>query len=165
MPTAHHHDVGPTLSDAERAFLGAARSATLATTAPDGRPRLVPICFCLAEDDDERGRAILYSPLDEKPKRTDDPRQLARVRDLLVLPEATLLAERWDEDWSRLAWLRAYGRAELLEPQPHEREEHAAAVAGLRAKYRQYLEQAIDERPIIRIAVDRVVSWGALEEP
>lgn len=153
-----------TLSPAERDFLAAARRAILATTSPEGLPRLVPICFVVAEGTDTRGRPLVYSPIDEKTKRTDDPYKLARVRDLLVLPEATILVDRWDEDWSRLAWLRAYGTAELLEPQPHEAEEHAAAVAALRAKYRQYEDQAIEARPIIRIALNRVVSWGDLSQ-
>jgi hypothetical protein len=84
------------------------------------------------------------------------------VRDLLVLPEVTLLAERWDEDWSRLGWLRAYGTAELLEPESRERSEHAAALAALREKYSQYRDQRLEERPVIRILVTRSVSWGAL---
>lgn len=137
----------------------------MATVAPDGRPRLVPICFVLsAAPDGEDGseRSIIYTPLDEKPKRSADARSLARVRDLLVLPEVTLLAERWDEDWARLAWLRAYGTAELLEPESRERSEHAAAVAALRDKYPQYREQRLEERPVIRIRVTRTLSWGAL---
>jgi PPOX class probable F420-dependent enzyme len=102
-------------------------------------------------------------PLDEKPKRDPDPRSLARVRDLLVLPQATLLVDRWDEDWARLGWVRLYGTGEVLEPEPREVEEHAAAVDALRAKYPQYETQAIDVRPIVRFAIDRVVSWGALD--
>jgi PPOX class probable F420-dependent enzyme len=155
-------DRPPILTPAERAFVAAERRATLATTAPDGRPRLVPICFVLGERDDAIGRPLLYTPLDEKPKRTDEPRSLARVRDLLVLPEATLLVDRWDEDWARLGWVRLYGRGELLEPEPREVEEHAAAVEALRAKYEQYLTQAIDARPVIRVTVDRALSWGDL---
>jgi coenzyme F420-0:L-glutamate ligase/coenzyme F420-1:gamma-L-glutamate ligase len=150
------------LSQPERAFLAAARRAILATSSPEGLPRLVPVCFVLADSADRQGRPLVYSPIDEKSKSTDDPHKLARVRDLLVLPEATIIVDRWDEDWSRLGWLRAYGTGELLEPQPHEAEEHAAAVASLRAKYRQYEDQAIDARPIIRVALNRVVSWGDL---
>jgi PPOX class probable F420-dependent enzyme len=153
----------PVLDDLHRAFVNRARRATLATTSPDGRPRLVPICFVLASEDDALGRARLYMPLDEKPKRDPDPRKLARVRDLLVLPQATLLVDRWDEDWTRLGWVRLYGTGELLEPEPREVEEHAAAVAALREKYRQYVDQGIDARPIVRFAIDRVVAWGALE--
>ena len=151
------------LTREERRFLANGRHATLATTAPDGRPRLVPICFVLAEAPDDAGRPVVYTPLDEKPKRSADPRQLARVRDLLVLPDVTLLVDRWDEDWSRLAWVRAYGVGELLEPQRHEREEHGRAVAALRDKYPQYRGQALEERPVVRIALTRAVSWGALD--
>ena len=152
------------LSAPEAAFLAAARTATMATIAPDGRPRLVPICFVLSVPEGGAGaeRPIVYTPLDEKPKRSADTRALARVRDLLVLPEVTLLAERWDEDWSRLAWLRAYGTAELLEPESRERSEHAAALAALREKYSQYRDQRLEERPVIRILLTRTVSWGAL---
>ncbi len=151
------------LTDEQRSFLAEARTATLATMSTDGRPRLVPICFVVSPATDRIGRPLVYSPLDEKPKRDADPRRLARVRDLLILPEATLLVDRWDEDWSRLAWLRAYGSAELLEPQPHEREQHTAAIAALREKYPQYREQALEDRPIIRIALERIVEWSAVD--
>ncbi len=150
----------PLLDEAQRRFVAETRRAILATTAPDNRPRLVPVCFVLGPVDDAMGRLILYTPLDEKPKQDVDPRGLARVRDLLVLPQATLVVDRWDEDWSRLGWIRLYGTGELLEPEPREVEEHAAAVAALRAKYPQYEQQGLDGRPIIRIAIDRVVSWG-----
>ena len=148
------------LDDAQRAFVAETRRAILATTAPDNRPRLVPVCFVLHPHDDAMGRPIVYTPLDEKPKQGVDPRGLARVRDLLVLPQVTLVVDRWDEDWSRLGWIRLYGTGELLEPEPREVEEHAAAVAALRAKYPQYEQHGLDGRPVIRIAVDRVVSWG-----
>jgi coenzyme F420-0:L-glutamate ligase / coenzyme F420-1:gamma-L-glutamate ligase len=150
----------PVLVEPHRSFVAEARSATLATSAPDGRPRLVPICYALAPAPDPLGRAVIWSPLDEKPKASADPRDLARVRDLLVLPDATLLVDRWDEDWGRLAWVRLYGRGQLLEPEPREVEEHAAAIDALRAKYPQYREHGLEARPVIRIAVDRIVSWG-----
>ena len=149
------------LTDAERAFLRGAREAVLATIGPHGRPRLVPICFVLADTGDNR--VILYSPLDEKTKRDPDPHRLARVRDILILPEVTLLVDRWDEDWSRLAWLRLDGLGEMLEPEPREREEHAAAIGLLRAKYPQYAGHDLESRPVIRVTVHRALSWGAVE--
>jgi PPOX class probable F420-dependent enzyme len=151
----------PILNPEQRRFLTDGRTATLATTAPDGRPRLVPICYIVGTDD-RLARPRLYSPLDEKPKRSQDPHDLARVHDLLVLPEVSLLVDRWSEDWSRLAWLRLHGRGELLEPEPHEREEHATAVADLRAKYPQYVGQDLEHRPIIRMTIDRALAWGDL---
>lgn len=152
----------PVLTQAQRAFFAGERRAVLATTSPDGRARLVPVCFWLSPELDARNRPIVYSPIDEKPKVSSDPRDLARVRDILVLPEVTLLVDRWDEDWSKLAWLRAYGVGEMLEPQPHEVEEHASAVAALGEKYPQYRDHALESRPIIKVAIERVVSWDAI---
>ena len=142
------------LTHPERRVLETERRAVLVTVAPDGRPRPVPICFALSED-----AAVLYTPLDEKPKSVDDPRDLARVRDIAADPRVAVLADRWDEDWTRLAWLRAEGRATLLDPGP----EHAAAVAALRATYPQYATHRLDDRPLIRIEIDRVTTWGELD--
>jgi PPOX class probable F420-dependent enzyme len=141
------------LDDDDRAFLGAARRAVLATLAPDGRARLVPVCFALADD-----APVLYTPLDDKPKRVDDPLALARVRDVLADPRVTVLVDRWDEDWSRLAWLRCHGRAELLDPGAPER---PAAIAALRARYEQYATHGLEGRPLIAITIERVVRWAA----
>jgi PPOX class probable F420-dependent enzyme len=148
------------LTPEQRAFLVEERHAVLATISPEGRPRLVPICFWVSPKVDIRGRAIAYTPIDEKLKQSPDPNKLARVRDILVLPEVTLLVDRWSEDWTQLAWLRAYGVGEMLEPQPHEVAEHAAVIAELRKKYPQYDEQDLEHRPLIRVSIDRVVSWG-----
>jgi PPOX class probable F420-dependent enzyme len=144
-------------------FLERARTATLATTAPSGRPRLVPICFIVGDDGPD-GRSRLYSPLDDKPKQSADPHDLARVRDLLVLPAASLLVDRWSEDWTRLAWLRLETRAEILEPEAHERAEHQAAVLALRSKYPQYATHRLEDRPMLRFTLIRAVSWGSLGE-
>jgi PPOX class probable F420-dependent enzyme len=146
----------------QRAFAQTARTATLATTAPSGRPRLVPICFVVGADTPD-GRTRLYSALDQKPKRSDDPHDLARVRDILVLPEASLLIDRWAEDWDRLGWLRLETRAELLEPETPERDDHAAAVAALVEKYPQYAGHGLDRRPILRFTVIRTLAWGSLD--
>jgi PPOX class probable F420-dependent enzyme len=148
----------PVLTDAQRAFLGAARRAVLATISPNGRPRLVPICFSL-----DPALPILYTPLDDKPKRSGDPLALARVRDIAADPSVTVLVDRWDEDWSRLAWLRMDGRAALLPPSA-DRPEHAAAIATLRTRYPQYASHRLETRPLIRIQIERVVDWGPLVE-
>jgi PPOX class probable F420-dependent enzyme len=141
------------LSPEQRAFLTTARTAILATVAPDGTPRLVPICFVLDGD-------RVVSALDEKPKRTADPRDLARVRDILARPRVSLLVHRWDEDWSRLAWVRLHGVATLTEPGMVS----LGVVEDLRAKYPQYETQAIDRRPMLSVAIDRISSWGNLED-
>jgi PPOX class probable F420-dependent enzyme len=144
------------LSDVERRFLASIRHATLVTVAPDGRPRPVPICFVLAPDG-----PVLYTPLDDKPKQTDDPLTLARVRDIAADPRVSVLADRWDEDWTRLAWFRVEGRARIVEAGPHP--EHATVVASLRERYPQYATHRLEERPVIRIDVERMTTWGALD--
>ena len=150
-------NVADRLSGEARTFVAAARRATLATIADDGRPRLVPVCFVVAEAD---AGPRIYTPLDDKPKRVANPLRLARVRDIARRPEVTLLVDRWAEDWTRLAWVRLEGRADLLAPDGAG--EHATAISALRDKHEQYRDHDLDERPLIRIAVSRVVWWGNL---
>jgi PPOX class probable F420-dependent enzyme len=147
----------PVLSKAERAFLDVARSAVLVTIAADGRPRPVPICFVL-----DPGRPVLYTPLDEKPKTVDDPRRLARVRDIEADPRVAVLVERWDEDWADLAWLRIEGVACVVETGTSTAD-RTAAIAALRQKYPQYASHDLETRPIICVTIERTTSWGALE--
>lgn len=148
------------LTDGQRAFAETLRRAILATTAGDGRPRLVPICFTLAGEGTEAEPAVLYSPLDEKPKRGTDVRALARVRDITERPDVTLLFERWSEDWSQLAWLRVRGQAALVEP-ADDPVAHADAVEALRRKYPQYRKQRIDALPMIRLTLTHAAGWSA----
>lgn len=145
----------PVLTPSERDLLAGARRAVLATIAPNGRPRLVPICFVLDDT-----RPVLYTPLDDKPKRIDEPLRLARVRDLLADPRVSVLVDRWDEDWARLAWLRCDGTATLLEPNVLD---HGAAAVALRAKYPQYAPHRLEARPLIRVVLVRATSWGTLD--
>jgi len=148
----------PVLSAAERTFLAEARRVVLATIAPDGRPRLVPICFVL-----DPSRPVLYTPLDEKPKAVEDPRRLARVRDIAADTRVSVLVDRWDEDWSKLAWLRLTGSATLLEPDGGQATEHSEVVRALRSRYEAYRAHDLESRPLIRIVIDHATSWGALE--
>lgn len=143
----------------ELAFLVAARRAILATTDADGRPRPVPICFVVDAADSAAMR--LLTPLDDKPKATDDKRALARVRDIRARPEVSLLVERWDEDWSKLGWLRLNGHATLLEPD--EVSLLPEAIERLRAKYPQYATHALESSPMIAIDIERAISWGSLD--
>ena len=148
----HHRSMATAvLSADQRAFLAAARTATLATVAPDGSPRLVPICFVVDGD-------VLYSPLDEKPKNVADVRDLARVRDIRARSGVALLVQRWSEDWSELAWLRLRGEASLVDPSDAP-SRHAAAVAALRAKYAQYANHDLESRPLIAIRVTAARGW------
>jgi len=141
------------LSREQFAALSEARTAVLTTVASDGLPRPVPICYVLAVTDD--GRHAIFSPIDEKPKAGDDPLALARVRDIQADPRVSVLIDRWSEDWSQLGWLRIDGTAAIVEPTP-------PIVTALRTKYPQYLGHRLEDRPMIRIVIDRVRSWGTL---
>jgi PPOX class probable F420-dependent enzyme len=146
------------------AFIEDRRTATLATLLGTGQPRLVPICFVLTDPDPEGTRTVLCSPLDEKPKRSGDVHGLARVRDIAERSRVTLPFERWDEDWSHLAWLRARGTASIVEPY-EDAEEHRRVMQAMRAKYPQYRAHAINASPMSRVVIDEVISWSATAGP
>ncbi|HYH93307.1 MAG TPA: pyridoxamine 5'-phosphate oxidase family protein [Candidatus Saccharimonadales bacterium] len=140
------------LTGGDRALLDEGRRATLATVDESARPRLVPVCYVLDPDDDR-----LWIPLDEKPKIVDDVRDLARVRDLIARPAVSLLVDRWSEDWEQLAWLRLHGSARLIEPA----DVPPSVIAGLRQRYPQYRQHALDGRPAIRVDLEAAQRWRA----
>ncbi|MBI2989401.1 MAG: TIGR03668 family PPOX class F420-dependent oxidoreductase [Deltaproteobacteria bacterium] len=131
-------------------LIRSARVARLATADRKGRPHVIPICFAFD------GKA-LYSPVDEKPKRSP-PLRLKRVRNILENPHVAVVVDRYDENWKRLAYVLIRGRARLLTGG----ENYRRAVLLLRKKYPQYRRMAIEERPMIRIMPTRVTSWGKL---
>ncbi len=143
----------PEVLDPEQtAFLVRQRIARLATADGAGEPHVVPVCFAYSP-------GAIYIALDEKPKDVP-PARLKRVRNILENPSVALVADRYAEDWSLLAFVMVRGRAELLEPGA---EEQAAAVRLLRGKYHQYEGMRIEENPVIAIRSERVASWGALD--
>ena len=142
---------GRPLRPDELAFICEARVGRLATVDARNRPRVVPFCFAVIGDD----APIVVSALDEKPKRVADE-DLARVRNIEANPAVCFVVDRYDEDWSRLAFVQVRGRARLV---PAESEGHAGAVAALREKYPQYDSMAIERRPLIVIEGLRAVSW------
>jgi PPOX class probable F420-dependent enzyme len=147
------------LDRAHRALLVTERRATLATVSPDGSPRLVPCCFALGVEDDA---IVIDTPIDAKPKASTDPMRLARVRDIRRDARVTLLVDRWDEDWRRLAWVRVEGTARLLLPwAERDASAHRAAVEALRIRYPQYREQRLEALPVIRITPERLTGWAS----
>ena len=55
----------------------------------------------------------LWTAVDRKPKR-DPAREPARVRFLRDNPHAALTVDRYDDDWSRLAWVQVLGDVAVL---------------------------------------------------
>jgi PPOX class probable F420-dependent enzyme len=134
--------------EARRRF-GQARVARLATAGTDGRPHVVPIVFAVA---DRSGQGVIYSVVDDKPKRTTALRRLANVAEN---PRVSVLVDYYEEDWDRLWWVRADGSGRLL-TDPDD-SEAAAAVAQLRARYRQ--QRAIGT--VLAVDVERWSGWAA----
>ena len=153
------------LSAADWAFLAEHRVAHLATADASGRPHVVPVCFARSGD-------ALYVPIDAKPKR-GDPRALRRLRNLRRRPEATLLVDRYDEDWRRLRWLMLSVRARILEPDAEvsieasveihaaDAADRRAALAALEARYPQYAAMGLAalDLPVIRLDPVGVRRW------
>jgi PPOX class probable F420-dependent enzyme len=138
------------LTDPQRAFLAAQRVARLATADAAGRPHVVPICYALIRDK-------VYFTIDEKPKKK--PTRLKRLDNLRANPLAALVADRYDEDWSRLGWVMVQGPAEILEGGA----EHDHAQAVLRQRYPQLASMHIAALPVVAVRIDHAMSWGRLE--
>ena len=75
------------------------------------------------------------------------------------------LVDQYDDDWTRLAWVLCRGAAEVLEPGTHPADAPARdeILAELRAKYPQYHDHDLASRPILRLMIERVTRWGAVE--
>ena len=131
------------LSELEcRSAFAEARVARLATADAEGAPHLVPITFAVEGD-------RVYFAVDGKPKSSA---RLRRLRNIEQNPQVSLLIDEYDEDWERLWWVRADGRARILTEGldgPH---------GLLRARYAQYADVAMDG-PVVEITVSRWSGW------
>ena len=136
----------PVFEPWHRDLIAELRVARLATIAPDGRPHLVPVCYALLE-----GRLAIA--VDEKPKRSTE---LARLRNIRRDPRVTLLFDRYDDDWSHLAWVRVDAHAQV-HPTGSEWPE---ALEALRARYSQYAGMALESLPLIVATPERVTGWS-----
>jgi PPOX class probable F420-dependent enzyme len=71
-------------------------------------------------------------------------------------PRCALLVDHYDDDWSRLWWVRADGRAAVVDEPP-------AAHPGLIAladRYARYREQP-PPGPLLVVTVDRWSGWSS----
>jgi PPOX class probable F420-dependent enzyme len=140
----------PSLSAAARELLIAGRVAHLATSDQYARPHVVPIVFVWQE-------AVLYTPLDRKPKRDDDWHALRRVRNIETNGRAAIVVDRYDEDWTHLAWVLLEGVATILESG----DERDAGARLLSVKYAQYETLSLEGRPIVRVEIERAAEWSS----
>lgn len=125
--------------------MATARSGHLATVRPDARPQVVVVTFALVD-------GTVVTAVDQKPKKTN---RLQRVVNIENNPFASFLVDHYDDDWTRLWWVRVDGAASL-----HLGDElHHQAVDALRAKYHQY-EDHPPMGQVIAISQDQVSSWS-----
>jgi len=137
------------LSDRQARFLASRRVGHLATADARAAPHLVPVCFVVSD-------GAVYITIDQKPK--GDVRALKRLRNIHENPRAAFVADRWDEDWTRLGWVMLRGPTEILP----DGAEHDRAQALLRSRYPQYREMELGDLPVIAIRIERATSWGDL---
>jgi PPOX class probable F420-dependent enzyme len=123
-------------------LIGTARVARLALLDEEDLPRVLPVTFAVWE-------GALWSAIDHKPKRTAEP---ARVRRLRRRPDAALLVDHYDDDWSRLAWVELRGPV-TVEPL-------GPALEALVGKYPQYAQQR-PQGPLLRLEPQRCTWWRA----
>jgi PPOX class probable F420-dependent enzyme len=130
-----------------RSRFAKARVAVLGTIGPNAAPHLVPVVFAM---DGER----IHLAIDSKPKRGGEP---ARVANLRANPRCALLVHGYDEDWERLWWARADGRATIVEDGPA-----LDRTAGLlRKRYPQYGAGTVVIGPAMVVEVVRWSGWSA----
>jgi PPOX class probable F420-dependent enzyme len=91
----------------------------------------------------------LFIAIDQKPKSTTD---LKRLRNIAENSQVSVLIDEYDEDWSRLWWVRVDGKARVLS-------DSSAAVELLVAKYPQY-DADPPRGPVIVVQVERWSGWS-----
>jgi PPOX class probable F420-dependent enzyme len=123
-------------------LLSSARVARLGLLDERDLPRVLPVTFAVFE-------GAVWSAIDRKPKRPGEP---ARVRRLRRRPDAALLVDRYDDDWSRLAWLELRGPVTVHPLGP--------AVEALATRYDQYRDEP-PQGPLLRLEVRDAVWWRA----
>ena len=107
-----------------------------------GEPRVQPVTFARVED-------AIVSAIDDKPKR-GTPARIARLQ---AHPRAALTVDRYDADWTRLAWVQLLGDV-TIEPVDD------ASLLALQARYPHYRDHP-PAGPLLKLRPKRVLSWRA----
>jgi PPOX class probable F420-dependent enzyme len=132
-----------------RELLDEVRVAHLGVLDAGGRPRVLPVTFAV------QGTCV-WSAIDHKPKRRPG-QELARVGWLRERPDSALTVDRYDDDWTRLAWVQLLGVTEVvgMDDQPD-------ALGALEERYSQYRNRP-PQGPLLRLTPNRVIYWTASE--
>ena len=141
-----------TWPDGSREFVDHSRVGRIATADAANAPHVVPVCYARLND-------RLYWVVDAKPKR--NPLGLKRLRNIRENPRVAVVVDRYDDEWSQLAWVLMRGRAELVV----QADEYAQGLVGLRSRYIQYRTMTLEmeTHPMVRIDVEQVTAWSFCE--
>ena len=101
--------------------------------------------------------AEVWSAIDDKPKQQTGE-ALARVRWLKARPQSVITVDRYDDDWTRLAWVQVLGATAIVQVASHDH-----VLAALAERYPQY-RQSPPPGPLLRLTPERVVCWHASDE-
>lgn len=129
-----------------RRRLAAARVARLATAGAGGEPHVVPVCIAVDGD-------LIYFAVDAKPKAT---LRLKRLANIAANPSVSLIVDNYEEDWSRLWWVRVDGVARTV----GEAAETTRALRLLAGRYPQY-SASPPPGPVVAISIIRLSAWSA----
>jgi PPOX class probable F420-dependent enzyme len=124
--------------------LAEGRVARLATADASGVPHVVPFTYALDGE-------TVYWAVDHKPKRSSAIKRLENIR---ANPNVEMVVDRYAERWETLWWVRASGRARVVEEQA----EREGALSLLASKYPQYRARP-PEGPAVAIVIARVTWW------
>jgi len=133
-------------SEEMRSRIDGAMVARLATVGRDGRPHIVPITFALDDD-------TIYFAVDFKPKTTAD---LQRLRNIEANPSVSVLVDHYEDDWTKLWWVRVDGGARIV----IDGEVFEKGIALLTQRYAPY-RSVRPVGPVVAIAVERMTGWSA----
>ena len=126
-----------------QALVEEARVGHLGLLDEEGHPRVQPITFV------RLGETLVSAIDDAKPKR----RTPARIARLQRDPRATLTIDRYDDDWTRLAWVQVLAHAAVRDIDP-------AAREALQRRYPTYRTQP-PPGPLIELSPLRILCWRA----
>ena len=126
-----------------RVLLDTVGRGVMSTIDADDSIHGVPVVFAAVGGE-------IVSPIDHKPKTGQT---LARVKNLRRDDRVTLLLDRWDEDWTNLAWLMVRGRG-VIDEDPS-----AELVGAIQARYPQYADVLVADA-LIRIRPARLSWWS-----
>jgi PPOX class probable F420-dependent enzyme len=107
-----------------------------------GEPRVQPVTFARIGD-------TIVSAIDDKPKRGIP----ARVERLRRHPRAAFTVDRYDADWTRLAWVQILGDITISDIEPE-------ALRALQHRYPAYRDRP-PRGPQLKLRPVRVLTWRA----